>query len=319
MPTYKTKHFDTAQELWNSIRPEEIGKHIGYHRYPIFRGQANAEWKLNPNASRNAKDRTIRDQAIHEMTLLLYFLNYCDSIGIQVPGHTVTVLKNLKNYMDIFNSDKHHSWPQNEFFEVLAFAQHFGVSTRLLDWSRRSFVAAYFASSEAVKIIANEIQQDLQPDFNKNLSIWILETDMINTLNSNMGHGIEEREARLPLSIVNIPSGVNFHVAAQQGCFTIHRDIIKDDDEFEFTNILSSPKFCTEKTIDCSRMYFTESLNKWTLPYREAHKLLNLCELYNVNSATIYPSATGAGYAVKDKMNYELISDFFKVKEPIHN
>lgn len=62
-------------------------------------------------------------------------------------------------------------------------------------------------------------------------------------------------------------------------------------------------------------MDYSKYLHKWTLPYYEAHKLLKLCELYNVNAASVYPTATGVGYAVKDLMNMQTIENYLSEKE----
>ncbi|MCG2572253.1 FRG domain-containing protein [Acinetobacter sp. ME22] len=315
MPSYKTRHFNTAQELWNAIRPEEIGHHIGHHNYPIYRGQADSDWKLLPNASRGIKNKTVLEQAQYEIELILHFLDYCDKTGIQVPGDIPQTRLALKKALNSVNRADKFNWPHPKFYEILAFAQHFGVSTKLLDWSRRSFVAAYFSSSEAVKLITNCIQNGKKVDWNKNLAIWILETGIINAVNNKGLYSLEynaDEEHKLPLNIVNIPSGVNPHIAAQQGCFTIFRYIEDNSNSTEILDVFN-PKFSSEKTIDTSSdMYFINYLHKWSLPYKEAHKLLYLCEQYNVNAASIYPTATGAGYAVRDRMNIEVIKKYLK-------
>jgi hypothetical protein len=44
------------------------------------------------------------------------------------------------------------AWPSIEYYDLIALAQHHGLSARLLDWSRRSYVAAYFAASDALSM-----------------------------------------------------------------------------------------------------------------------------------------------------------------------
>lgn len=308
---YKQQHFETAQKLWNAIRPEEINNQIGENLDLLFRGQGNSDWKLSPNASRTAVDITIEDQVKFEVQLLIHFLNYCDKTGIQVPGHIVSTKKSLDGILSGENGKDLFGWPTENYYEILAFAQHYGVSTRLLDWSKRSFVAAYFSSSEAVKNIANDINNNKKPNFTQNLAIWILDSQKVNKYNKSFDY--DSDRSRIPFDIINIPSNVNFHIAAQQGCFSIFRHVEEDtDSDTPFT--MDPPKFSKDKTLDTTDMEYSKYLYKWTLPYAEAHKLLNLCEMYNVNAASVYPSATGVGFAVKDLMNVQIIEKYLSTK-----
>lgn len=74
---------------------------------------------------------------------------------------------------DILNRFKHRSIPfqqrpLNTDWEYLFFMQHFGVPTRLLDWSENSHVALYFA------IAAAEEQRDSGGAFTSDAAVWIL-------------------------------------------------------------------------------------------------------------------------------------------------
>ena len=81
----------------------------------IFRGQANYDWALKPKISRNAKNR------LSEIQLFRSWKRYA------------------KYYLD--------KQPDNDW-DWLAIAQHHGLSTRLLDWTKNPLVATYFAVSE---------------------------------------------------------------------------------------------------------------------------------------------------------------------------
>ncbi|WP_423826964.1 FRG domain-containing protein [Sharpea azabuensis] len=84
-----------------------------------------------------------------------------------------------------------------EEFKIKSLAQHYGVPTRLLDWTLSPFVAAYFAFSSTIPSRYNRI------------AIWALKKDH-DIWNSNIGVKIME----------GTYSQENVHMRKQLGCFT---------------------------------------------------------------------------------------------------
>jgi FRG domain-containing protein len=60
-------------------------------------------------------------------------------------------------------------WPPNEVLSLMALAQHHGIPTRLLDWSRHPLKAAWFAASEASESLEKEGL----------LSVWALSVELL--------------------------------------------------------------------------------------------------------------------------------------------
>lgn len=279
-PAFEEINYETANELWEALSPTK-----SFFKEPyklIYRGQADAEWGLIPSLLRNKTSNPLlkfmgrpsrADELVFtEVRLLEEFASYCDNVGIRIPNDS------MKFRTDVLNSqvqDKYYIrpelWPNPELVELMALAQHHGVPTRLLDWTRQPYVAVYFAVSSAM---ANHKNWNLDTK----LTIWVLNTELVNLYKN--------------VNIVQVPGSTSHHVSAQSVLFTVHPHSGYRNEEFEveglehgFSSLPNSP------------------LLKLTLSVDEALNLYYLCLKAGINGATIYPSADGAGKAVQDSIN----------------
>lgn len=91
----------------------------------IYRGQADADWPLVPKAGRSH-----------------FFLPEIDKPEFDdLPPRDICRFNRWRKLAVAYNK----TLPQNDF-ECLAFAQHYGLATRLLDWSTNPLVALFFAA-----------------------------------------------------------------------------------------------------------------------------------------------------------------------------
>jgi hypothetical protein len=86
----------------------------------------------------------LRDLAIWldtETTMVKDFCGACDRVALPVPGYS-----DAASVVTIGHESTVHGWvPAYRLSAVFAFAQHYGVPTRLLDFSDSPLKAAYFA------------------------------------------------------------------------------------------------------------------------------------------------------------------------------
>ncbi len=85
---------------------------------------------------------------------------------------------------------------------VLALAQHNGVPTRLLDWTWRPRIAAYFAAEEVV-------MRDSEPPGDQ-LAVWACKHRFVTMVGRS-------REPSFCMQVVTAPQATNLNLAAQAG------------------------------------------------------------------------------------------------------
>lgn len=279
-PNFEEKIFSTADELWDGLSPTK--RDIRKTEQLVFRGQANSNWGLLPSILRGGKQSPAsrmwgdkvksKDQIFSEMRLLQEFAKFSDQIGIRIPNDSIyfrEICLSL-NSLDYFYRNP-EQWPNESILELMALAQHHGVPTRLLDWTRIPYVAVYFASSSAITNEPNWKRGD-------SLAIWSLDIERINAYKN--------------VRVIHVPGSISSHLAAQSGLFTVHPHNRITDGGFEVNGL----------EIEFGKLPDTP-LTKLILPIEESIRLQELCRLAGFNGATIYPTADGAGKAVMDSLN----------------
>jgi len=203
---------DTAQFLDTLITRAGFGA--------LFRGHSRKSYKLLPTALRVDAEIAslagilttgpVDDQQLQiaaEAMLLFRFFEVADRRGLRVPAisgfqkltRTFDDKAEMAGILNWLPADK--TWMPENLWDLAALSQHFGVPTRLLDWSYSPLAAAFFALGKPRMI-------EIEP-----LVVWILEPN--------------ELEQTQILKPAYSP---NERLNAQDGAFTLNIVSLRDQD-----------------------------------------------------------------------------------------
>jgi len=290
---YKEIILDNYEDFIELIRPdrENLKQYLDSHNYKLmYRGQADANWELEPSLFRNVSKDTFLSNSydgicfMHWVTLKT-FVEGCDLNSVVVPFDSFEFRSEFLHEFDervVFDTK---CWPNPKLYELLAYAQHYGVWTELLDWSKNPLVACYFACSQVVK---NKKNDGL-------MSIWVFDTEKKNLLNDHTGKNVE---------IIEVPKSVNQNISSQQGCFTLVRQNLERGTKLTFvetTKRIQEIKLLNE-LIDEKGV---NGLLKISIPHKFAPDILKYCSAYSINAATIFRGIEGAATYAKESISIE--------------
>lgn len=214
-PLVKTVETDTAEEFLDALTPHhDPGNFLLRSEAEgwLYRGQGDAAWKLVPSAHRpNAFHRFdafhVEPRAFTPVELMHQedwwakkFASRVADKGLAVP-YDSPELRDRERAADDYDG---MDFPTLRDRGIYALAQHYGIPTRLLDWSHNARVAAYFAAHGAAK----------QPVTSKRFAVWALSRDFVEKklLYRNPG-----------AIVITVPTVSNPNLHAQKGLFTLVR------------------------------------------------------------------------------------------------
>lgn len=204
----KKKLIGSIAELWTCISPAD--EDLIEFKEPVFRGQGRAGWELRPAAHRkiNYAENNYRNIICKEISDAYLFMKACDRSGITIPGDGEEFRKYMEDCYRQSQQGKTNFWPKSCVNPFLAFGQHHGLITRLLDWSYSPFVALYFAVLQAVML--DEGKSD-------NIVLWVIDKESLNWS--------AEHEERLDfIGLMDFSGIISANYIVQKSCFSICRE-----------------------------------------------------------------------------------------------
>lgn len=152
----------------------------------IFRGEDSAKYTLLPSALReghllhpicevnNPEFPLFNFMRIRkEYESLKKFYAICNRRGIHLPRIEQFEKETHYYFPDGVGCNSSDIWIPEDLLEIAALPQHYGLPTRLLDWSHDFFTALYFASIGAVKRI-HESTSKSRFDTEDHIVVWAL-------------------------------------------------------------------------------------------------------------------------------------------------
>jgi hypothetical protein len=296
---YQEFSFELAEDFLQAITPWSATTNLeGY----IFRGHSDDTFKLLPVALRAEKTEELHalagatvhsewidDESISvmaEFRTIRDFYRLADAQGMQVPTSS-SIRRQLASTMDYSMVEYTGGWITEELLEVAALAQHYGLPTRLLDWSYNPYIAAFFSSTGGLH--------------NGNLSLWCLNKDYIT---------LQDHVHKSNLRFIHPHYSGNPNIAAQSGLFTHWERNIKNF--LSYSHLNNDTRIDRTPLDDLLKTHFSKSstigdaniLTKLKLPASQAPRLRKFLSKIGYTAGRIFPGYAGVAQSLKDRSGY---------------
>ena len=184
----------------------------------IFRGHASNKYKLIPTALRPdfkkqlnkfalGYDESQEDlefvQIMKENQILREFYKICDRHGLVIEN-VERIRSTFLDQIDLPTILSSEAWLPKDLWGLASLAQHYGIPTRLLDWTHDIYVALFFA-------IENHLEGKEVPENTEYIVLWALNINFLTMPNV----------LDFPLKLVQPIYHGNENLKAQQGLFTL--------------------------------------------------------------------------------------------------
>jgi hypothetical protein len=245
---------------------------------PLYRGQANASWKLQSPWERQ-QERIGTDsvaRSVADRLLAQVLINFKD-MAVGLSGLHSRELATEDDW-----------W---------VLGRHYGLTTPLLDWSKSPFVAAFFAFTDFLETVSPGVTKAGTLDARRilssqnlgNVALWSFMVERIQ----------EEPGLPVGLEIVHTRPDVGLRQRAQRGVFTRLRH-----ERYRCLEDFLEP-LAPERP----------PLRKYLIPGWEAAKVITELRMMNITFATLFPDLSGAALQANFEMVAAALSLFARLEQ----
>lgn len=300
----------TAEDFLAVIAPR--GPYFGDDdpRQWIFRGHSSDAYELLPSALRkdgllaDIEERELRtndEQIRAESITLANFFERVDTGGLPIPEDSQELRRRIDELVHVGYSELRammkgeEMWPPNELLSLIAMAQHHGLPTRLLDWSRNPYKAAQFAAASAARRYIEPDDEKEDAAAERNLAVWAMSPSHLraNRRFSMSTEGVDD------LVVVTAPRAGNPNLHAQEGVFTLYRPPSQGPTEEIDRRPLD--QLIEDDSVWKSGPSRRPLLYRFVLPIRQASRLLYLVAKEGIDSGTLFPGYDGVVKALSER------------------
>jgi hypothetical protein len=318
----KVVPINTEKDFYEIFLDDLINDSCAGHKNIIYRGQTDNGWGLIPNIHRthtfenwaydfwgtgewSTNDKALPPnsliQAQIENTLLSRFLQSIEESNYSIPE--LNFKKNIFGWENLysFQVNENDTYPNKKYEDLTAIAQHYGIPTRMLDWSKDYLVSLYFALQPSRYGFSHFSVFSLDT----NVALSHIHPNSIYNQNSTSFHqeAFEFRNAQLGfLNIIYAPTHLCPNMKAQKGCLTYlnntagaklnyHYDLIEYFNNLDRVNneamkLVHGQDFETDNQhpVALKKYVFHPALAKFVMKWLYVH---------NINEGTIFPDLNG--------------------------
>ncbi|WP_407505142.1 FRG domain-containing protein [Elizabethkingia meningoseptica] len=226
-----------------------------------------------------------------EFSLIRDFYIQSDLEGMNIPE--INMLRSNITEQFVYNFDEHLSyifnekWLPEELYEITGIAQHYGVPTRLIDWSFNLTTALFFAASGVLqkydRTQYKTIKLDENNDENLFFIIWAFNIENIK---------IRSKEK---IKLIRPRYASNSNITAQKGLFTIQNFVSIEDDKVPFDLFVDNKVEMTDNQ--------KPALYRFKIPQNNADEVLLYLERIGITEKTLFPGFEGIVKYINRKHN----------------
>ncbi len=271
----------------------------------VFRGQNSATWNVEPSLFRQWKPEYGQT---YEFRLIDNFIQNANLINLNLPSNAMSYVAHFRSGASATtaalpddNGIRGDGLAYNTAHVVFAIAQHYGIPTRLLDFTYNALVAAFFAydTTSLLKSL------DLSPEFLADCFEEIAEiyadspSEAMDALRCHSKKYLQDcshlpermavwalkANALEPLTELRILNHLHTEIPnlrAQEGVFVIHKEIRRKD------SCPSNPWPSFEEEL--LKLISSGNVKKLTLPHDEGDNLWRILERKKMGNMYVYPS-----------------------------
>ena len=260
----------------------------------LYRGESRTDYDLIPSIYRQTKteelqiSKTGETKPIYNST---YLLNNTES------GILQQFITEAASYIQNLSTDDRFIWVE--------YAQHFGVPTRLMDWTTNPLVALYFAclgeanADGKVYILNHSFYQQITDKYTRK----ILSKKTIKQCAAEMIWKEKEKEV-FPYPVIFQPYFLDRRMSAQSSCFMVWgsntqplNDLVNELEREEQGKALYREKLADGSYSVVER--HDTALTHLIIPHTSKLQMLRELDYMHVNQATLFPGLDGIGKSIE--------------------